>query len=141
MRNMSFWYTWDPLLRGLKNVTRRLGWWFLKPGDRVCAILKGQGLPLGWKVTRLGIFTVDTARAEPLDAITPADCAREGFPDLTPAEFVQMFTRMNVASGPEGCSPDERVNRIEFGFESYPMALFDARRAVRLMEEARRPRS
>jgi len=47
-------------------------------------------------------------RKERLDAITPADCVLEGFPEMTPAEFVAMYCKANK------CNPDKVVTRIEF---------------------------
>jgi hypothetical protein len=37
MRNMSFFLTTAQFLDGTKDVTRRKGWRFLKPGDRFMA--------------------------------------------------------------------------------------------------------
>jgi len=53
MRNMSFMLTTGALLEGRKMVTRRLGWWFLKPGDRLCAVERCMGLKAGERVRRL----------------------------------------------------------------------------------------
>ena len=53
MRNMSFYHTTEQIRNRSKTVTRRLGWAFLKPGDRVRAIVKGRGLKKGQKVEPL----------------------------------------------------------------------------------------
>ena len=34
-RNMSFSMITDQILCGTKTVTRRFGWWWLRPGDRL----------------------------------------------------------------------------------------------------------
>ena len=47
MRLMSFALTTRQFLAHEKTVTRRLGWEFLKPGDRVCGVEKGMGLKKG----------------------------------------------------------------------------------------------
>lgn len=108
MRLMSFIMTEKQLLSGEKDVTRRLGWGYLKVGALVCAVQKVQGLKKGEKVKRLAILRILTIRREKLNEITQDDCRREGFPNLTPTEFVLMFSRaMN-------CREWDYVNRIEF---------------------------
>lgn len=108
MRNMSFALTTRQLLDGTKDVTRRLGWANLKPGEHFAAVEKGMGLKPGETVKRLGECVCVSNRAERLDAITADDVRREGFPEMTPAEFVAMFCKhMKV-------TPDRLVNRIEF---------------------------
>jgi hypothetical protein len=39
------------------------------------------------------------------------ECVLEGFPDLTPSEFVRMFCESH-----KGCTRESVVNRIEFMF-------------------------
>lgn len=108
MRNMSFFLTTPQLLAGTKTVTRRLGWAFLKPGDRFCAVEKCQGLKAGEHVNRLAECEVVNVRRERLDAINQADVIAEGFPDLTPEAFVDLFCRANR------CTAETDVTRIEF---------------------------
>lgn len=105
---MSFMLTTDQFLDGSKSVTRRLGWANLKPGDRVMAVRKSQGLKKGESISRLGPIEIVSVKKEPLDAITQEDVEREGFPDLRPSEFVSMF--MNHMKCPQW----QEVNRIEF---------------------------
>jgi hypothetical protein len=93
-----------------KTVTRRFGWWFLKPGDLVCAVEKGMGLKAGEKINRLATIRIVSTRAEPLNAITKDDVAREGFPTWTPAQFV------NFLADHYACPIDKEVNRIEFEY-------------------------
>ena len=116
MRNMSFHLTERQLLDGTKDVTRRIGWAFLKRGDQVCAIRKGQGLKKGEKVHRLGVLTVVNHWRERLQQITYRECVREGFPDMTPDEFIRMFCREM------GCEGDQIVNRIAFTFAPMEIA-------------------
>lgn len=114
MRNISFAMTVDQLRDGSKDVTRRFGWKHLKPGDQLCAIEKGMGLKRGESVRRLGVITVVDVRTEPLSAITQDDVVREGFPDMSVADFVVMFScKMR-------CERDAPVRRIEFTFEPMP---------------------
>ena len=39
------------------------------------------------------------------------ECVREGFPQLTPEQFVAMFCASH-----KGCTPDTTVTRIEFRY-------------------------
>ena len=110
MRNMSFSMTTYQFRARRKTVTRRFGWWFLKPGEVVMGVEKSQGLKKGENVVRLGPFRVLSTRAEPLNAITRAELRLEGFPDMTPAAFVAMM------SGRSGKPPDAPVNRIEYEY-------------------------
>ncbi len=102
--------TTEQIKNKTKDITRRFGWWFLKPGDRVCAVEKGQGLKKGEKINRLKVIEIVSTRAEPLNAITKADCIREGFPEMTPVEFINMMIIYY------GIKPDKIVNRIEFKY-------------------------
>jgi len=111
-RNMSFMLTPRQLLYGdpsWKDVTRRLGWWFLQPGDQLMACEKCQGLGKGGKLNRYGLIDIVSNRAEPLNSITEADCIREGFPEFSPQQFVEFFCDTH-----RGCQPSTIVNRIEF---------------------------
>jgi len=94
-----------------KLVTRRLGWWFLKPGDIVCAVEKGQGLKKGEKVKRIAKIQIVETRPERLDVIDNWECELEGFPGKTPPRFVQDFCKSH-----RRCTPSTIVNRIEFKF-------------------------
>ena len=47
MRNMSYAMTTQQIIDETKDVTRRLGWADLRPGDRVQACEKCQGLKKG----------------------------------------------------------------------------------------------
>jgi hypothetical protein len=105
---MSFSHTQDQFSDGSKDMTRRKGWANLKAGERFMAIVKGQGLKPGEKVQYLGECECVSNRREPLDAITADDCRREGFPKLTPWDFVLMFC------GHMGGMPDQEISRIEF---------------------------
>lgn len=107
-RNMSFALTTEQYKNGTKDVTRRLGWANLKPGEIFNAVEKCQGLKKGEKVKYLGQNVCVSNRPEPLNAITKEDCIREGFPDLEPEQFVEFFSKHNK------CGPDQIVSRIEF---------------------------
>lgn len=110
MRSISFALTTEQFLNGTKDVTRRLGWANLKPGTRLMGCRKCMGLKPGEALERLRVIEVVSVRREPLEDIGTyaADCRREGFPDLTPLEFVQMFCRHMQRE------PETIVTRIEF---------------------------
>lgn len=109
MRRISFSMTESQFLDGSKTVTRRTGWLKVKAGDRLRGVRKGMGLKKGEKQHVLGDLDVVSARRERLDAITPEDVVREGFPDMTCGEFVAFFCK-----GHAGCRPFSPVTRIEF---------------------------
>jgi hypothetical protein len=109
-RNMSFFLTQPQVRAQQKDVTRRFGWWTLKAGDVVNAVVKSQGIPKGQKIERICQIEIVSTRTEPLNAITQDDCIREGFPDLSPADFVAMLTTHYRCPGNEPC------NRIAFRY-------------------------
>lgn len=119
---MSFQMTTRQYVDKSKTVTRRLGWDDIKVGEIQNGVEKSQGLKKGEKVKRLGQHRVVSSRWEPLRDITPEDVIKEGFPEMTPDEFVRMFCEHNRNrewKGPggkrrKGCTPDSPVNRIEF---------------------------
>lgn len=108
MRNMSFTLTTSQMYAKTKTVTRRIGWSFLKAGDLVCAIEKGQGLKLGETVTRIGVIKIISVTAETLADITLDEVRREGFLDMNVPQFVRMFCKSH------NCDPITLINRIEF---------------------------
>jgi len=117
VRNISFFLTQDQIRAGTKTVTRRLGWWDLKRGEDLCAVVKGQGLRKGESIERIRIIEVVNASPQSLRRMIThrewgdEEAAREGFPDLTGPEFVEMFCdHMTVRS-------TVQVNRIEFKYE------------------------
>lgn len=108
MRPISFAATIPQIQNRTKTVTRRLGWKTLTPGQYLRGVEKVMGLKKGEKHKTLEIVKVVDIRREPLSACTDEDAAREGFPEMTGAEFVQFFCRMMR------CTPDTIVTRIEF---------------------------
>ena len=108
MRQISFAMTIPQFHSGLKDVTRRVGWAFLKPGDNLRVVEKCMGLRRGESPVVMGIIRVACVSREPLDDISDADVTREGFPGMPREEFVSMFcAHMN-------CKPAAIVTRIEF---------------------------
>ena len=107
-KNMSFSMTIRQMYEGTKTVTRRLRWGYLKPGDIVCAVERNRGLKKGTRIKKIGLIEIQSVTKERLDQITPEDCSREGFPDMTPEQFITMFMRSS------GCPSSQIVNRISF---------------------------
>jgi len=106
---MSFMLTTEQMYNKTKDVTRRVGWWFLKPGDKVMAVEKGMGLKKGEKVKRIYPIEIVSVRKEPLNYITAEEVVREGFPELSMRDFMTMFMKSH-----KGCTPHTEINRIEF---------------------------
>ena len=116
------------MLDKTKTVTRRLGWRYLEwrvkqdhlPLPVMQPVVKGQGLKKGESVVKLGgLIQVLDARIEPLNALTGGtytarmakrECVREGFPEMSPRQFVEFFCQFN------GCPPGQLVVRIEFRY-------------------------
>lgn len=99
---ISFGKTLNPLLQGLKTVTRRT--WrdrhaqhfvkAFKEGLRVPAFDKDRrygGKQIGWlKLTQCPYKSPD------LTDIDQSECINEGFPDLTPSKFIDRFFRGEI---------------------------------------------
>lgn len=120
MRNMSFALTTDQIRAGTKTVTRRMGWRTLKPGTLIQPVKKGMGLKPGEKIERLrGPIRVTGVVFERLGRMVDdvgygiEECRKEGFPNMSPGEFITMF-----CSSHTGCAPDSIVTRIEFEYLS-----------------------
>ncbi len=94
-----------------KTVTRRLGWANVMVGEEIQAVLQCQGLKKGEKITKLCVIRVLDARWERLFRITKADCVLEGFPDLSPWQFIDLFCKANK------CDQTVSVNRILFEYK------------------------
>ncbi|MCG2758957.1 MAG: hypothetical protein L6263_11055 [Desulfobacteraceae bacterium] len=94
-RNMSFMLTTDQVRNKTKTVTRRTGWSFLKSGDIVNAVEKGMGLKKGEKVKRICQIRIKSIYSEALFRITKEECIKEGFPEMLPDDFIDMFCHHN----------------------------------------------
>lgn len=107
-RSMSFMLTQQQVLDGTKTQTRRLGWLDLREGDVLHAVRKAMGLKRGEHQQSLGLIRVRRVRRERLDRITLADVRAEGFPEMTPEAFIELFCKANK------CTPDRIVTVIDF---------------------------
>jgi hypothetical protein len=120
VRHISVAMTTPQIRNQTKTVTRRVGWTFVKVGDLLQPIVKGQGLKKGETVETVGApIRVVRVRREPLSRMRDEvaygieECRREGFgehPDLWPSAFVEYF-----AAG-HHCDVDDDITRIEFEY-------------------------
>lgn len=116
-RLMSVAFTEQAVRDRTKTVTRRKGWTFLKPGDRLTLCRKVMGRK-GEPLVRVAEVVVTSVRRESLAMLVSppliygaSEVAREGFPGMDPAEFVQRFF---VEA--QGIQPDAIVTRIEWRY-------------------------
>jgi hypothetical protein len=116
MRNISFALTTAQFRERIKHVTRRAGWMFLTPGQRLEGCVKCMGLKPGERIQRLGPIVVVDVRREPLGRMLEeieygaAEAALEGFPGWTGSQFVELYLRH------AGGSAAQMVTRIEFDY-------------------------
>lgn len=108
---MSFYHTIKQMRAFTKDLTRRDDdtWKNLKAEQIIMAIEKGQGLRFGEKQVELYPIRILSVRREPLNVITASDVVREGFPDWTPAQFIDFYV-----STKKGRFPNMIIKRIEF---------------------------
>lgn len=112
---MSVSHTADAVIARQKTVTRRLGWRFLKPGDRLTLCRKVMGRRRGEPLERLAEVEVVDIRRERLDDISPGDIIREGF--ATPAGFAADRERfIDLFRDVIGAGPATIVTRIEWRY-------------------------
>lgn len=115
---MSFALTTSQIQAREKWVTRRLGWLRLKPEDAISPVKKCMGFKPGERVERLrGPLVVVSARREPLSRMLEdpgygiEECRLEGFPEMSPEEFVAFFCASH-----KGCQRATVVTRIEWRY-------------------------
>lgn len=110
-RLMSVSLTEDQVRARTKTITRRQGWSYLRPGERLTLCRKVMGRRCGEPLVRIVDVEVLDIRREPLDAITADDVRAEGFPDMTPTQFVEFFCATH-----KGCTPSSEVTRIHWRY-------------------------
>lgn len=109
-RRISFAKTIPQILAEKKTETRRLGWDFVRVGDLLQAVNKTMGFKKGEKADLLKLIVVTETRREPLNAITQDGVNAEGFPEMSPSEFIEFFCEFNK------CEPDLNVRVIKFDY-------------------------
>lgn len=131
MRNISFSLTTPQVRACTKTVTRRLGWANVKVGERLQGCEKCMGRKKGEPLVKLAVIEVVSVRRERLDMLTRYkqtgtltlakegayfeqeaidEIKREGFPEMTPKQFVSMFCEHMR------CQPSKVITRIEFKY-------------------------
>ena len=110
-RNISFFLTTPQVRAKTKTVTRRIGWLHAKVGETLNACVKCQGLKKGQKVERICQIRIITMSRTPLFTISQEEVIREGFPEMSPKEFILMFMKANKLRNSELF-----VTRIEFEY-------------------------
>lgn len=114
MRLMSVALTEQAVVERRKTVTRRLGWTFLQPGDRLQLVRKSMGRRRAdgtvEPLVRLAVVEVASVTRIPLTLMSKCDTRREGFPALSPDEFVVFFTKAMR------CRPETIVTRIAWRY-------------------------
>lgn len=87
---MSFSATVEQMRNRTKTVTRRDPdtWTTLKAGDRLLAIEKGMGLAKGERQVVIGEIEIVSNRVERAIDLDIEDVEREGFPGMTPADWL-----------------------------------------------------
>ena len=118
---MSVAFTEQAVVERRKTVTRRAGWWrdtrgkrLVRPGDTLELCRKVMGRKEGEPLVRLCEVEVISVTRERLDAITQREVELEGFPDMTPAEFIERFFT------PQRILPRDLVTRIEWRYLDTP---------------------
>lgn len=116
-RLMSVAFTEDAVRNRTKTVTRRKGWKFLKPGDRLTLCRKVMGRKPGEPLVRIVDVEVLGVRQERLmDLMTgpeyaAEEMAREGFPGMSPHDFVNHYFVLA-----QGMKIADFVTRIEWRY-------------------------
>lgn len=120
VRNISCSLTTPQVRARTKTVTRRLGWEFLKVGDRLQLCEKCMGRRKGEPLVRLAKVEVVDVRREFLAEMMvrpdygKEECAKEGFPQMTPEEFCEFFVQSH--GGSPKTSYTSTVTRIEWRY-------------------------
>ncbi|MEV6340977.1 hypothetical protein AB0M12_40435 [Nocardia vinacea] len=110
-RLMSVSLTEDAVRERRKSVTRRMGWLTLTSGTRLTLCRKVMGRKRGEPLVRIVDVEVVEVRRERLDTITLDEVRAEGFPDMTPEQFVAFFCGSH-----KGCTPGSTVTRIRWRY-------------------------
>jgi hypothetical protein len=115
---MSVAFTEQAVRDRTKTVTRRKGWQFAKPGDRITLCRKVMGRKPGEPLERICDVEIVSVRREALSNLAGDwavygrdEIEREGFPGMEPEEFVRRFF-----IDAQGMSVDDEVTRIEWRY-------------------------
>jgi hypothetical protein len=108
--------TWPQILDETKDVTRRLGFDFARPGMLLLGVQKARGVRVEDR-GQTKVIEVVSVRPEEIGDITPDEVRREGFPKMSPIQFIDFFLA-HMKRDREGLrtTPYTWVNRIEFKY-------------------------
>lgn len=110
-RLMSVAFTEQAVRERRKTVTRRKGWTFLKPGDRLTLCRKVMGRKPGEPLVRVAEVEVVSVRREPLSHVVfTGELDREGCGHMSPGDFWDAYF------APQGIRWREDVTRIEWRY-------------------------
>lgn len=118
-RLMSVAFTEDAVVERRKTVTRRKGWTFLKPGDRLTLCRKVMGRKPGEPLVRLvDVEVVDVRREALYLVVEDGELTAEGFPELEAANADGAGAREFVARyfTPQGVGMLDVVTRVEWRY-------------------------
>lgn len=118
-RRMSCSLTVDAVRARIKTVTRRepATWNTLKPGDRITLVEKAMGLPKGAKQVVLADVEITDVSVELLRRwLTHAEVVAEGFPGMSPVEFVDFWLRSHGYKLNNYNREHVRARRIEWRY-------------------------
>lgn len=117
-RLMSVAFTENAVRDRTKTVTRRKGWTFLKPGDRLTLCRKVMGRKAGEPLVKVAEVEVVHVQRHALSELITCDpqeareeMASEGFPGMDPREFIAQYFVLA-----QGIRPSEEVTRIEWRY-------------------------
>ena len=121
---MSVSFTEQAVVERRKTVTRRKGWLFLKPGDRLTLCRKVMGRKKDEPLVRIAEVEVVSVRRESLGVLYAAEYGHpddylaacrevtaEGFPGMSPDEFVRRYF-----IDAQGMRADDLVTRIQWRY-------------------------
>ena len=110
-RLMSVAFTEDAVRERRKTVTRRKGWLFLKPGDRLTLCRKVMGRKPGEPLVRIAEVEVIDVRRERLTHVdVDGELELEGCGHMGSTEFIQTYFE------PQGIHALDNVTRIEWRY-------------------------
>jgi len=116
-RLMSVAFTEEAVRNRTKTVTRRRGWTFLKPGDRLTLCRKVMGRKPGEPLVKVAEVEVVSVEREKLSRVYQSEhygvgeMILEGFRGMDPARFVKTYF-----IDAQGMSSLDEVTRIEWRY-------------------------
>lgn len=105
--------TTDAVRERRKTVTRRVGWRFLKPGDRLTLCPKVMGRKPGEPLVRLCDVEVVDVRRERLCDMPLEDVVKEGFPATWSVRDFIVYFALHIGAPAEDRT---EVTRIEWRY-------------------------